>query len=232
VAIQNHLDAARQTADGKDGHRLARTWHAVKGSSFERALGNLDAAEVDLLRLASSCILKGAVPSIVAHVNRFLPRNDPRRVAVDHIARNHTAALKEEQRDVLIGAQHAANTQRRRDLARLRAFRNFLFGGIVVFFVIAIALGLIGGRSPTTFPLCFTPEAEGTVTVVCPRAETPVVGPSDDLDPYIESTVTDQDVWLVELLGLLGAALVGAAALRKLKSKATPYGVHVALAVF
>lgn len=230
--IQRHLDAAKQTADGQDEHRLTRRWHTFTGSSFERALGNLDAAEVDLLRLAPAAVLKGGLPSIRAHVNRFLPKNDPRRIALDEI--HSTTALQQEQRDLLVFAQHAANTQRRRDLIRLRGFRNLLLGGILVFFLIGMGLGLIGTLAPTTIPLCFTPQTDGMTTVVCPRAETPVgkVGPARSLDPAIKATVTRGDVWVVELLGLLGAALVGAAALRKLGSTSTPYGVHVALAVF
>jgi hypothetical protein len=233
-AISNHLGAAKETAAGKDKRRLTRMWRVFTGSSFERTLGNLDAAEVDLLRLAPLSVLEGGLPSIVAHVNRFLPSNDPRRMAVNGIAGDRAAALEQAERDVLIGAQHAANTQRRRDLVRLRGFRNLLLGGIVVFSVIAVLLGLIGLWNPSTFPLCFTPEAEGSVKVVCPRNEEPVgqVAADRDLDPVIASTVTGDDVWVVELLGLLGAALVGAAALRKLKSSSTPYGVHVALAVF
>jgi hypothetical protein len=253
-AIEQHLRAVKETAAAEGEHLPRRLWHEFKGSSFERALGNLNAAEVDLLRLAPSPVLRGALPSIRAHVNRFLPKDDPRRVAVEQIAGNHTATLDEEhaapltrtdnmgggpdgldqeQRDVLLAAQHAANTQRRRNLIRLRGFRNMLLGGIVVFFLIAVALGLIGGLSPTTIPLCFTPESGGSVKVVCPRAETPVgeVGTAHDVDPDIAKTVTSGDVWLVELLGLLGAALVGAAALRKLRTNSTPYGVEVALAL-
>jgi hypothetical protein len=64
-------------------------------------------------------------------------------------------------------------------ISRLRTFRNLLLGGIAVFAVIGIAL------SPTSIPLCFTPEAEGRVTVVCPQAETPLgpVTADEDLDP-------------------------------------------------
>jgi hypothetical protein len=211
-----------------------RTWRAFTGSSFERTLGNLDAVEVHLLRLAPVEVVKGALPSILAHVNRFLPKGDPRRVAVDGLASERPAVLDAERRDLLISAQHAANTQRRRDLIRLRSFRNMLLGGIFVFAMIALGLGLVGERDPTAIPLCFTPEEGGNVTVVCPRGELPL-GPLDlaeyDLDEDIEDTVTAADIWLVELVGLLAAALASAAALRNLKSTSTPYAVPLALAV-
>ena len=102
-------------------------------------------------------------------------------------------------------AQHAANTQRRRDLIRLRGFRNLLVGGIVVFSLIAVGLGLIGGLAPTTMPLCSPPRRTASRRSV-PRAERPVgkADPTTSLDPAVEATVTRGDVWVVELLGLLG----------------------------
>jgi hypothetical protein len=260
-AIREHLHAAKLTAEGNDAKLPKRVWYQFTGSSFERALGNLDAVEVHLLRLAPSPILKGALPSIQAHVNRFLPKDDPRRLAVDNVAsrlavdqrptrandgrprrRDRSVAtddisrLGDEQRDVLIGAQHAANTQRRRDLIRVRSFRNLLLGGILVFAVIAIVLGFIGQWRPTTIPLCFTPEEDGMTKVVCPNGELPLgqVSVSDyDFDEDIANTVTSDDVWLVEFVGLLAAALAGAITLRKLKTgTSTPYAVPVALATF
>jgi hypothetical protein len=272
-AVKVHLDRVEQTAAGKDGGRITRMWRAANGSSFERALGNLDAAEVHLLRLAPPHVLIPALPSVQAHVNRYLPKDDPRRQAVERIARHHTERLLrepeahlgheawdalrhelreilgheqrqkvgheqgeklgQEVRDVFLSAQHAANSQRRRDLIRLRTFRNLLVAGILVFVLLGIGLGLVGSISPITIPLCFTPEAEARVTVVCPRAETPLgpVSPGGDLDPdpAIARTVTGGDVWLVALLGLIGAALTGAAALRNLGSNSAPYAVPVTL---
>jgi hypothetical protein len=232
--IDNHLGAATATAAGTDARRLRRTWRSFTGSSFERTLGNLDAVEVHLLRLAPVEVLKGAMPSIEAHVNRFLPKDDPRRIAVAKLTADPPTAPDADRRDVLIGAQHAANTQRRRDLIRLRGFRNMVLSGIIVFTLIALGLGFVGQKHPTAIPLCFTPEESGNVTLVCPRGERSI-GPVDlatyDLDDDLAATVTSGDVWLVEFVGLLGAALAGAAALRNLRGTSTPYAVPLALAV-
>jgi hypothetical protein len=242
--IDAHLLIVRQTAgagpnDTRWERWVKRRWRGMTGASFERSLGNLDAAEVHLFRLAPPSVLIPALPSIEATVNRYLPKDDPRRQAVDRIAaqrreKDDGQLLTDSDRDNLISAQHAANSQRRRDLIRLRTFRNLLWGGVLVFLAIAVVLGVIGSKSPTTIPLCFTPESDGMVTVVCPRQETPVgeVAPGSDLDPEIANTVSTDDVWLVELLGLLGAALTGAAALRNLASNSTPYAVPVTLALF
>ena len=249
--IDTHLGAVTDTAVGKHGATKRLAW-GVTGASFERTLGNLDAAEVDLLRLAPSSVLIPALPSLLAHINRYLSKDDPRRQAVERIARDQqerppqklatrlrlarpASLLGDADREVLLSAQHAANSQRRRDLIRLRTFRNLLWGGILVFLAIAIVLGVIGSKSPTTIPLCFTPESDGKVKVVCPRQERPIRGEvtaGRDLDGDIAKTVSTDDIWLVELLGLLGAALTGAAALRSLASNSTPYAVPVTLALF
>lgn len=235
AAIDNHLDAAKRTAGGTDARWPMRAWRQLTGSSFERALSNVDAAEVDLLRLAPQRTVVGAMPSICAHVNRFLPKDDPRRLAVEQLALDGGTTLGAEHRDLLTNVQHAANTQRRRNLLRLRGFRNLLLGGIVVFSLIALGLGLVGHRYPTAIPLCFAPESDGKVKLVCPHSETPLgtVTTADfDFDQAIGRTASRGDVLLVELVGLLAAALAGAAGLRKLTTgTSTPYAVPVALAL-
>jgi hypothetical protein len=242
--IERALEEAREGADPANEGWATR--YVFTGASYERTLSSLDAAEVHLLRLVPSQVLAGALPSIQAHVSRYLAKDDPRRLAVDEIVQHRAAPappengspgvleLEQEQRDILLNAQHAANAQRLRDLMRLRQFRNVLLGGFLVFMGIAIALGVIGSISPTTLPLCFAPESDGNTTIVCPSGETFVgqVNPGFDHDPAIARTVSGGDIWLVELLGLLGAALTGAAALRNLKGTTTPYWVSVTLALF
>ena len=246
--IKEALDEATKGAD--PARERLTTRYVFTGASYERTLSSLDAAEVHLLRLVPLQVLAGALPSIQAHVSRYLAKDDPRRLAVDEIVQHRAApapaappappgngrstALEQEQRDILLNAQHAANAQRLRDLMRLRQFRNVLLGGFLVFMGIAIVLGVIGSVSPTTIPLCFAPETDGNTTIVCPSGETFVgqVNPGFDHDPAIAKTVAGGDIWLVELLGLLGAALTGAAALRNLKGTTTPYFVSVTLALF
>jgi hypothetical protein len=115
---------------------------------------------------------------------------------------------------------------------RLRVFRNLLTIGTLVFILIALSLGYIGWQWKTAIPLCFTPQAPNdTYTLVCPQGEQPVATETN-LEGPIASTVRRGDLLLVELLGLLGAALSGAAAVRKLKGSSMPYGVPVTVACF
>ncbi len=51
-AIGEHLKVVGGTAAESGKGRFVRLWRGLTGASFERTLGNLDAAEVHLLRLA------------------------------------------------------------------------------------------------------------------------------------------------------------------------------------
>jgi hypothetical protein len=234
-SIERHLAAAQDAAaDDRPASRIARVWTRNARSPFERALANLDTAEIDLLRLAPEQVLQGALPSIQAHVNRYLAKDDPRRMCVDRIIKPEPVALSERERELLLNALFAANTQRRRNLARVRSFRDMLRGGILTAFVLAITLGWIGYSRPEAIPLCFTPENDGKTTLACPQAMTSLgdTTPGRDIDRSISATVKHGDIMLVEFVGLLGAALSVAALLRNLKrGTATPYNVPRSLAI-
>ena len=236
-AIANQLQTARLTASGKDtregqADKKLRWWTRFKassgGASFERALGNLDAAEVNLLRLAPKEYLQGQLPGLEAHVNRYLPKDDPRRARVDALTQSEQQELSEADRNTLIAAYHAANSQRRRDLVRLRSFRNLLMGAFVSLLLLAIALAILGAIHREWLPLCFLPEDQGKF--VCPLAEQGVAEPaSADIDVLVTDTAKPEDVLVIEIVGLVAAALAGALALRDMRGTSTPYGVPVSL---
>jgi hypothetical protein len=237
-SITNHLQAAQDTAAGTvvDGDRKPGPWKRWKssfgGSSFERALGNLDAVEVSVLRLAPEDYLRGQMPSLQAHVNRFLPKDDPRRVGVDGVAEKPDGyILTAADRDMVIAAYHAANTQRRRDLLRVSSFRNWVAAGTGVLTVVAIVIAVIGLTHKTWIPMCFFPEEQQTF--VCPIRETPTGDPATaDIDTLVVETAEPEDLLLIELVGLIAAALAAAVALRGMRGTSTPDGVPVGLALF
>ena len=66
---------------------------SVSGAAIERTLGDLDAVEADLLRLAPEDYLRGQLPSLQAHVNRYLNKDDPRRVRIAELATQTAPAL-------------------------------------------------------------------------------------------------------------------------------------------
>ena len=104
-------------------------------------------------------------------------------------------------------------------------------------------LALLGSARPQLIPLCFNPTGH----VVCPTQESPAPIPEqggapgqpaapdaevqEDVDIITRATVSPWDIFLIEIVGLLAAAVAAAAALRSIRGTSTPYSVPVALAV-
>jgi hypothetical protein len=234
ATIRAQLERARITAACEDDpHKrqlLTRFKMSSGGSSVERTLGSLDAAEADLLRLAPFHYLCGQMPSLQAHVNRYLPKNDPRRTRLDEVAKKakDPQSLDDTDRGAVVAAYHAANSQRRREVLRLRSFRNVLLFAALGLLVVAIALGILGSLRPHVVPLCFSPGKE----VVCPtHSRIFVLDGFNKTDKAISATVSGWDIWVVELIGLVAAGLASTFALRGIRGTSTPYSLPVALAV-
>lgn len=242
--VQGHLNAVRKTA-ANDDHALGwwgRRMSAWRGAAHERTLGNLDAVEATLLRLAPASYLSGELPSLHAHVNRFLGKSDPRRaraeqVMIDAKGRDVTDA----ERGAVVAALHAANTQRRRDLLRVRSFRNVMFIAAGLLVPIAIGLAIFGFVRPDAIPLCFNPVEKAKV--VCPTEEVPIpseesgaqqqtaASPPGDIDPFIDRAAKGGDIALIEVIGLIAAIVASVVGLRNVKGTSTPYSLAVALAL-
>jgi hypothetical protein len=225
-SIDSHLKAAREAAEGKDPRgRVAHMLSALRGSGVERALGNIDAVETHLLRLAPTDYLRGQLPSLMSQINRFLPKDDPRRIRVSAIVDrldNHLPPrsgarpasrkhLEPFERDAIVDAYHAASSQRRRDLIRVRSFRNVILATAFLLLLVAAAVAVLGAVRPDAIQLCFKPGR----TPVCPTGAAP----------------TSTDIWLVELVGLVSASVAAAFSLRNLRGTSTPYSLPVALAL-
>jgi hypothetical protein len=241
-AVDAHLDAVIKTAsdDANDSDRKRQSrWKRIKtksgGANVERVLANLDAAEAHLIRLASIEYLRAQMPSFEAHVNRFLPKADPRRIAVDAIARKSSAdqGLGPVDAGVVAAAHHAASSQRRREMLRVRSFRNLVLCGAVALVPVVVLLAYVGWKDPAAIPLCFYPEENHRV--VCPihtvRDQIPrQPAAADDIDPYVDEAAARGDLILIEFLGLTAAAAGIALTVRRLKGTSTPYNVALSLA--
>jgi hypothetical protein len=249
--IDRHLEAARKTAGGSDrrrrkdrdgeksgnqGTRDTRWWWtrlraSWGGSYIERATGNLDAVEAHLLRLAPSDYVRGEMPSVAAYVARYLKKDDPRRARIEHLAQAaETRELLTAEREAVVAAYHAASSQRRRELMRVRSFRNLLAIASGVLLLVAIGLGVLGSLRPEAIPLCFEPESRDTTSLVCPTGRE-AIERGDDIDTKVAETVSGWDIWLVEIVGLIAAAVAAALALGGIRGTSTPYALPVALAV-
>jgi hypothetical protein len=89
--LVEHLQAVRETAASArptGWRRRLPAWSAAWGGApVERTRSNLDAVAADLLRLAPRAYVQGEMPGLLAHVNRFLEKSDPRRMRVEDLAR-------------------------------------------------------------------------------------------------------------------------------------------------
>jgi hypothetical protein len=166
------------------------------------------------------------------------------REVIDHCT--PPESLTPAEREALFAAFHAANCESRRKQTRVRSFRNMLYLCAFVLSVAAIALAVLGFVRPDVVPLCFEPSDQ----VVCPTglvAVPPAISggggqpgqPAVDQTPaqearqdtIVRDTADPFDMVLVELIGLVAAAVAAAIALRDMRGTSAPYGVPLALAV-
>jgi hypothetical protein len=233
--IRHILDEARDAA-ASDGLSLAARW---RGSAIERAWGKINVADEALMQVAPDSYVEAQI-SRLRRRTQDLPESDERRKSVDTIAQ--APAITPEARDELTAVLHSVNGEARKAQTRVRSFRNIIVVCAFVLGLTAAGLGLFAFKRPELVPVCFEPEAQ----VVCPTkvvALTPgaqVTGQPSTAQTAKDNQTQDQkareavnrmDVFLIELLGTIAAALAAAAALRKARGTSTPYGVPIALAV-
>lgn len=253
LAIEQHVQAARDAAECE-----RRFWRPRKPSLMERAMSNLDAAEVQLLNMAPPGYILGQLPSLLNQVQRHLSPTDARRKNFEQLAAKLgvkdpdgpagptapelTLERKKEEiaahRGTIASAVRGASSAGLREQLQVRSFRNVVVVAIVAMTALAVGIAIMGFLRPTAVPLCFQPESEGRTTLVCPTDQSmtePVAqgaGQSvPDIDVAEASTAKPIDLLLVELIGLAAAAVAATAALQGIRGSSERYGLPVALAV-
>jgi hypothetical protein len=225
-AARTHLDIALDAAQGVGPHRPA-----AARARMDRAFIHLDEAEALLLQMADDADLRGALPGIVAHVQAHLRPSHPSRLRMEelHVLDPPLAELDLEHRSAIVDAVRAASAGARREHARLRSFQTVVMLTTAGLTVLAVLLAVLSAARPQWMPLCFAPQ--GTGAVVCPTGSAAV--PDDasgaELGALMAQTASAADAPVIMLLGLTGAAVTGAAALRRIRGTSTPYAVPMAL---
>jgi hypothetical protein len=257
TALNVHLAAVRQAALGvRTG---PRRWPRFRnGSLLERSTSNLDAAEADLLSIAPPDYLLGQIPCLLRQVQCHLSPTDARRQEFERIAtrlgikdpyhplsaaptdRGKLLELVDEERRAIVTIVRGASSAALREQVRLRSFRNIVVISAVIMALLAVVVAVVGFARPTLIPLCFAPQEAGTTVVVCPtgesepfvRAGAPALPgvPTRDIDTVVAETATMSDVVVVELVGLIAAAVAAAAAVRRIKGSSERHALPVALA--
>jgi hypothetical protein len=229
--MHRHLQTAREAAEGQPKRgRWTRMRSLVGGSPLERTASNLDAAEIDLLRIAPPEFLHGQLPSLLANARAHLPIDDPRRQSIELICLDKThARLTAIEKDAVISASRAAQSAGRREIVQIRSFRNILYVTAATLAIAVAGLVILGRSEPDLIPLCFNPGS----TVVCPTDVAPVPANASEtrIDQLIRGSAGPWDVALVAVVGLVAAAMAAAVSLRNVRGTTLPYSLPVALAV-
>jgi hypothetical protein len=229
-AARSHLFAAYQGAH----EQRKRLWRTMSGSIIERTFANLDAAEANLLRLAPIDYVESRVPNLLLQAQQRLPPEDPRLTRIAVLA--NKPALDHFDRIAIVEAIRGAAEEGRRSQMRIRNFRNVILFTAIIMMILGIAIATIGFFRPEALPLCFQPQEQ---LVVCPTAQE-AVGPTAgqpagpeaaDIDDAIRRSAGPWDLALVEFVGLLGAAVAAAVALRGSRGSSDPYSIPAVLAI-
>ena len=236
-AIEQHIAAAREAAGHK---KLFRVWG--NSSLVQRAMGNLDAAEAQLLNFAPTAYVIGQLPSLLHHVQRHLIADDPRRQELERIASQKVHAeqladMIDSERGRIVTAVRGASSAALREQRRVASFRNALVATTLVMTLLAAGVAIMGLFAPTAVPLCFEPEKGAQTVVVCPTAQSVLLqtgqqsGPTaPDVDDVVARTAQRTDLLVIELIGLTAAAVAAATSIRGIRGSSEPYGLPVALA--
>jgi hypothetical protein len=205
-AILSHIEAARDAAKATRSLNKLRVFR--NALLFERAMTNLDAAEVHILNVASAEYMLGQLPSLLRDIQCHLIPTDPRRQELERIAkalgvndpdrpqaRNGNppvdpATTIQQERGKIVTAVRGARSVALREQVRLRSFRNVVVVTTVLMFLLALGVGFLGVRSPTLIPLCFAPEEAGRAVVVCPTQQSQSFSTARDAGAQAQPTTT------------------------------------------
>ncbi|MET7301669.1 hypothetical protein [Embleya sp. NPDC005575] len=213
--------------------------HGRPAAHIAVAQTQLDVAYIILLRLLTLEDITAHLPGIVAFIKEHLPLGDERRAHVDEMALSVRGGdtLTEKQRETLVDASTVAHQVHLKEKLRVRSFAHIVFGVTAALAIIATLIALAGASSPGTVPLCFNPPGVG---IVCATATSTVSAGSAtnrdqfagrSLDQMYADVASQWDYPVVELVGLVAAAVAAAASLRRIHGTSTPYNVPVALAL-
>jgi hypothetical protein len=183
-------------------------WHAWTGVDVARAWANIHAVEVTLIRLSAPTMVAAKLPDIITDASLVLKPHDARLQNLCRYEKHQP--LKDEDRDAIAQDARAIYAACADEHVRTRSFRNILFGATFILTLLAVGFGLLGWRSPESIGLC------------APTTQTVPTCPSGRGEP------TGGDVFLVELIGLFSASLVGSVAIRRIRGSSTPYAVPMA----
>ncbi|AWN24805.1 hypothetical protein DKG71_00195 [Streptomyces sp. NEAU-S7GS2] len=182
--------------------------------------------------LAPTEEMKAMLPQMVALVAEHFPDTDPRWIRITKLAAELEGKsgheISDTDRAFLAETVSLARRLLRKETLRVRSFVRIVKVVTTGLLLAAIAVAILAFNWPGMVPLCFTPENNGMFEVICPTGslntkEEPTV-------KQIARTANSQDYFVIEIVGVVSAAIAAAATLRRIRGTALPYDVPVVLA--
>ncbi|MGW4896002.1 hypothetical protein ACWEQL_27670 [Kitasatospora sp. NPDC004240] len=191
-------------------------WSSASGWATERAWANIHAAEVTLMQLADD----SSIASRGLHLSALLPYVEPengQRRRVAKLCRRIMSGenLSPQDRQVMLSSLREAYRNRDKEFARMRNIRNALFISTVLTSLMLAALTIILYLELIpALNLCFTgPDGD-------------ICASSHNFSTHSAAT----DVLLIEISGVLGAAITAIASLHSIRPTSAPYRIQLASA--
>lgn len=203
--------------------RRIRTWWS--GVWIERAWRCVHEAEALLAPLHPLRRMRVGYPDLFESARHVLRPSDPRRAAIESWF--SPAALEKaadgDEKARYLAALRWVNSESDKAHARVRSFRNVVIATTMAMTLVAIGLILVGAFARGALPVCVEPS-EGDPTVVADQPTEERICPTGGSRP------SAGDVPLVAFVGVVGAALAAALAIRKIRGTNTPYSIPLAMA--
>jgi hypothetical protein len=157
-----------------------------------------------------------------------LPAQTPSMTEAREHARSLLAKrnLDESKREAIVSAAHAALEAQEHEYVRVRSFRNIVYGGTICLTLLAVILGTVMAVNPTLAPLCFQAETQ----IVCPTGSE-LKPAQQDSAGVLGRLANGADYFVIELVGLISAAVAATMSLRQLRGTSVPYSIPLALAL-
>jgi hypothetical protein len=218
-AVTDHAKKAEECGSQSSG---PLQW--LNGSMIEAAWAEIHEADVQLIELFNDDHLIGRIPEVLGTVRAYLPPEDTRRIALEAWSKAFTGTVVDhEHRELIATTLRAAYLFSDTEHGRVRSFRNVLLGTAVAITVLLLGIGFVGLVSAHSVSLCFTKAVESTTTT---PAKPMLICPTGERDEVLNGP-SGWDVFLVELVGLIGAALAGVRAIAGSRKDITPYSLTV-----
>lgn len=206
-----------------------------RAAHLDVAQAHMDAALNLMVWMASADDIKAMLPQIVALVEEHLAASDPRRVRVTEIARslqhNSERRLRPSDRAFLAETVSLARKLLWKERLRVRSFVRIVGSVTVGLTIAAVAIAVVTVIWEALVPLCFTLEVTGGVSVVCPTTSEVTQMSAPVSSGEIARIAGAADYLVIEVIGVISAAVAAAAALRRMRGTALPYNVPVVLAL-